>query len=57
MRQSFVANFVAPPPPLAEGAVQRHQTEKGRDEDSSQPVLHNAKSNYAGLAGVFFRER
>ena len=26
-------------------------------DDSSQPALHNAKSNYAGLAGVFFKER
>ena len=25
-------------------------------DDSSQPALHNAKSNYAGLAGVFFKE-
>ena len=31
--------------------------QKGWDEASSQPPLLNAKSNYAGLAGVFFKER
>jgi hypothetical protein len=40
-----------------EDIQQRNRAEKGRDEDSSRPARHNAKSNYAGLAGVFFKER
>jgi hypothetical protein len=40
-----------------EDIQQRNRAEKGRDEDSSRPARHNAKSNYAGLAGVYFKER